>query len=142
MTTRRLTGKTLGALEAQWPGFGTLWREIKAATGTRCRAPKSVWVSDAPQRPCPNDDSCAARFAVDLSENRVLDSVPLHCGEWVTANTNQHRTVSDIPSGLAIVTCEWNDYHRWFSMTVEVAPGTLRDERALPSAETLKEVEG
>lgn len=107
------------------PGFANLWRAVKKSTGTRVRCPKSVLVTDEPWSMCPNDSSCARRFAVDLATMKVLGERHVSCGEWAMANKGQDRAVVDIPAGQAVVSCEWNDYYRFFSMTVEVAPGTL-----------------
>jgi hypothetical protein len=124
--------KKLDDLEVYWPGFRTLWKEIKAACGTTRRIPRTVTFSDEPLGLYPNDYDCSRRFAVDLTTNTILSEVHVSCGEWATANTGQEKMVKDIPPGVAVVSCTWNDYYRTFSMYVEVAPGTLK--KPLPAA--------
>lgn len=119
-------------LEALWPGFKTLWKTIKGACGTSRRLPRCVSFSDEPTRVDANDFDCARRFAVDLTENRVLSEVHVSCGEWATANTGQEKGITDVPPGVAVVTCTWNDFYGTFSMVVNVAPGTLKTP--LPAA--------
>jgi hypothetical protein len=78
----------------------------------------------------PNDSSSAARFVVNLATMTVEGERHVSCGESATANSGQEKALVGIPSGKAVVSCEWNDYYRFFSMTVEVAPGTLKAQIA------------
>jgi hypothetical protein len=121
-----VTVKKLDELEAYWPGFRALWRNLKAECTTNRRTPRYVTFTDEPTTMMPDDTDCARRFAVDLVSNKILDSVHVSCGENAIANRGQEKAVRDIPAGTAVVSCTWNDYYRTFSMTVEVAPGTLK----------------
>jgi len=123
--------RKLEDLEPFWPGFKRLWKEIKASCETRKRIPSCVTFSDEPESVCANDYDCCRRFAVDLATNTILSERHVSCGEWVLANTGQEKGVTDIPTGVAVVTCTWNDCYRTFSMVVNVAKGTLKP--ALPA---------
>jgi hypothetical protein len=108
------------------PGFDDVWRAIKAETKTTVRCPKRVTVTDEPSAMYPNDHDCAARFVVDLASMQVLSKVHVSAGEWAIANKGQDKAISDIPQGQAVVSCCWNSYYRYFDMSIEVAPGTLK----------------
>jgi hypothetical protein len=110
------------------PGFTELWRKIKASCRTSVRCPKSVTVTDEPTAMYPDDDACARRFAVDLHTMAILGEVHVSCGGWAISNRGQDKGVIAIPNGQAVVSCEWSDFHRYFSMTVEVPKGTLPAE--------------
>jgi hypothetical protein len=89
--------------------------------------PRTVTFSDEPLGLYPDDTDCSRRFAVDLTTNTILSEVHVSCGEWATANKpGVTNGVKDIPPGIAVVSCTWNDFYRTFSMYVEVAPGTLK----------------
>lgn len=109
------------------PGFANVWRAIKADTGSRARRPKSVEVTDQPRAMMPNDSSCAARYALDLRTMLITSRRHVSAGECALMNRGQEKAIAGIPAGQAVISCEWNDHYRFFSMTVEVAPGTLAE---------------
>jgi hypothetical protein len=113
--------KTLADLETLLPGFRKLWPEIKAACGTSCRAPRSVTFTDVARREYLNDDECGRRFKLNLQTMKIEGAVHMSGGDWaVHAGTNNDAAVSGIPTTHALLSCTWNDHHRYFSITVQV----------------------
>ena len=112
-------------IEDALPGFKSLWKEIKAETHSRVRSPRSVELSDKPERMCPDDSSCCRRFAVDLTGMRIVRSIHVSAGEWACHGSNRDEAVDEIPNGAALVDCEWNDYYRMFSIRVQVREGAI-----------------
>jgi hypothetical protein len=121
MSSHHFSTKTIGDIETLLPGFKAVWASIKAECNTRQRCPKSVTFSDVPQDVCADDHDCARRFKLNLETMRLEGSVHVSAGEWaVHAGKNHDGAVSDIPGNMALVTCTWNDFHRSFSMTIQV----------------------
>ncbi len=125
--------KKLSDVEAYWPAFRKAWPAIKAECATSQRAPKHVHFSDEPRGMMPNDDSCALRFAVDIETGKVLARVHVSCGESALMNRGQEKAIAGVPEGALLVSCEWNDYHRTFSMEIQSAPGAINQPIAAPA---------
>ena len=127
MARARMSVKKLADLEmALGPVARKLWKNLKASCRTAQRCPKHVTVTDEPEGCYPNDNYCAARYAVDLTSGKLLGSLHVSAGEWAMhAGSNNDQEVRDVPVNHALVTCEWNDYYRSFSMTVQVAKGMM-----------------
>jgi hypothetical protein len=142
MSHHHFSARKMADIETLLPGFKAVWPAMKAACGTSQRCPKSVTFTDVASPAYPNDYDCCKRFALDLRDMTL--SAPLHvsCGEWaVHAGSNNDGAVSEVPGTHAMITCTYNDHHRTFSMTVQVAslPAQLA-ERAAPDAATVRRV--
>ena len=112
------------------PGFTKMWKEIKEDTHTRCRCPKSLWITDKAYSVCADDHDLVRRYALNLATMELSGGVHVSTGEWALANRGEENAVQDLPDGVAILTCRWNDFHRYFSMDLQVKPGSLPE--ALP----------
>jgi hypothetical protein len=113
--------KKIGDVDALLPGFKAVWPEMKALCHTTQRCPKSVTFTDTPEQVCANDYDSAKRFSLDLRTMQITGSVHISCGEWVTPGAkNNDGAVPDVPENMALITCTYNDFHRCFSMTVQV----------------------
>ena len=94
---------------------------MKAACRTSQRCPKSVTFTDVPTPAYPDDHDCAKRFALDLRNMALSEAKHISCGEWVQpGQRNNDGAVPDVPENMALITCTYNDFHRSFSMTVQV----------------------
>lgn len=112
----------LADLETLLPGFRGLWPALKAACGTSQRAPKGVTFTDEPAPVYPNDHDCCQRFALDLRDMTLSASAHVSCGEAAAhGGSNNDGAVREIPTTHALLTCVWNDYYRYFSLTVQVS---------------------
>lgn len=112
-------------VEMAIPGFKKLWKAIKAETGTKVRSPKSVTLSDKAEAMMPNDSSCCRRYAVDLTEMKIVGRVHVSAGEWAATSSNPDKAVNGVPDGAALIDCEWNDFYRFFSVRVQVREGAI-----------------
>lgn len=129
--------KKLADLDELVPGLAKLWPAIKAICVTRQRAPKYVYITDDVREPMPDDYDCCKRIALDLRTMELGGSVHVSCGEWATLNRGGvDRAVEGVPDGAAILTCTWNDYHRSFTMEIQVQAGALAKELAPKSVAT------
>lgn len=114
--------KTLADCERAFPGFAKIWRTIKADAGTRIRCPKSLTFTTAQEQVILNDGECARRYALKLDTLELSDSRHVSSGDWaVHAGSNNDQAVQGIPENCAVVTFSWQDYHRYGSMTFQVA---------------------
>lgn len=114
--------KKLAEVEALLPGFKSMWPALKAACGTTQRAPKSVTFTDEPSRACPSDYDSCKRFALDLRDMTLSNSLHISAGEWAChAGSNNDESVTSVPTTHALLTCTYNDYYRSFSLDVQVA---------------------
>lgn len=113
--------------EKALPGFRAIWKTIKEVTRTTQRGPKSLRFSDQAQSLCLNDGECARRFALDLATMELSErSFHVSSGEWAChAGSNNDEEVRGVPNGFALLDCIWNDYYRYFSIRVQVAPGAI-----------------
>lgn len=124
MTSLRIEWKQA---ENALPGIRKLWKAIKTDTGSRVRSPKTVVLQDVPAGMFPNDSSCCCRYAVDLERMQLVGKVHVSAGEWaVHGGDNYDSAVDGVSDGKALVSCEWNDYYRFFSLTIQVAHGAIR----------------
>jgi hypothetical protein len=125
------------ALDAAIPGLAKVWREaIKPACGTTRRWPGSLVVTDESQRVYLDDGYHGKRFALNLVTMELAETV-LHVssGEWAAhGGPNHDEAVDAIPNGAAVITCEWSEYTRAFSMTVQVAKGAIPEQLAAAAA--------
>lgn len=123
MATAHFQIRKLDELETLLPGFRKVWPALKAACGSRTRCPRGVTFTDEARRAYLNDDECGARFSLDL-RTMELDArrLPISGGEWaVHAGPHHDGAVAGLPGSHAMLTCTWNDYHRYFSLEVQVA---------------------
>jgi hypothetical protein len=109
-------------LETLLPGFKKVWPEIKALCGTSQRHPKLVCFTDKPEQVYPNDYDQARRISLNLETMQVEGTVHISAGEWAChGGSNNDREVTAIPTTHALLTCTYSDYHRTFTMVVQVA---------------------
>lgn len=98
----------------------TMWQQVKKATQSSQRSPKSVVVTDEPTEVYVWHDACMCeRFLLDLTTGAVSRGVWVPTGESVCMRQGEHRAVS-VPKGMAVLTCVWNDYMRCFKLTCQV----------------------
>jgi len=122
MSTHHFSCKTIGDVDALLPGFKAVWKRMKVECRTSQRCPKAVTFSDTPWPVYPNDYDSAKRFALNLETMALSESVHISAGEWaVHAGPNNDGAVKDVPANMALITCTYNDFHRSFSMTIQVA---------------------
>lgn len=116
---------TMAQLEAAIPHFRKLWKVIKTECHTTQGKPKYVSFTDEAYPVYGNDFDVAKRFVVDLATGTVLGNRYVSCGEGAINNGNASAAVTSVPPGHAVVDCIYSEYYRTFSMTFQVAPGTL-----------------
>jgi hypothetical protein len=122
MCSKHFSIKKLADVEALLPGFAKIWKEIKADTTTRQRAPKSITFTDRADPVFLHDHECGRRYALDLATMKLCGRLHVSGGEWaVHAGSNNDQAVRGLPGNAAVVSVAWNDYYRSFSVTVQVA---------------------
>jgi hypothetical protein len=128
MRTTRINVKTIADLDKAVPGLGNVWREIKRRIETPIRCPKSLWLRDESAPMHLNDGECARRYALDLATMTLSEAeLSVSSGEWAChAGANHDEAVEGVPSSAALVEIVWHDYYRFASLTLQVAPGALR----------------
>lgn len=124
--------RSIYEMEKYWPNFPSVWKQIKAACGTRAARPKSITFSEQPERLIANDYELARRIVVDLSFGTVVANVHVSTGECAINAGDLPNPVSGLPKNSALIDCTWSDYYHYFSMWVQVPPGQL--VKMLPEA--------
>ncbi len=126
MSTIRIQIKKTADLDGAIPGLAKLWTQIKAGTGTRCRAPKSLTITDDARPEYLNDGEMGRRYALDLRTMALSESLSMSSGEWAAhGGSNHDEEMRGIQDGAALVSCVWHDYYRYFSITIQVAKGAI-----------------
>ena len=125
MTTLTLRPAKLADLDNVIPGLANVWKQIKTQCGTKKRVP-TIILADYAEAMCPNDDSLCRRFALDITTMKLSAGLRVSAGEWaVHASKNHDEGVEGIGNGQALLDCEWNDFHGFFTLRIQVAPGAL-----------------
>lgn len=117
--------RSIHDLEQYWYDFPAVWRQIKKICGTRAARPKSIILSEKPERLIANDYELARRIAIDLNFGNILADVHVSTGECAINAGNLPNAVDDLPKNAGLIDCTWSDYYRYFSMRVQVPPGQL-----------------
>lgn len=113
-------------VEALLPGFKKIWPEIKSMTGTSQRCPKRVRFTNYPEKVYLNDGEMGKRFALNLATMEISGSYHISSGEWAChGGSNNDQEVDEVPVNMAMVTCEYHDYYKMFTMTVQVNPANM-----------------
>lgn len=108
-------------VEKLLPGFAKVWPAIKAMTRTSQRCPKRVRFTTKPEGVYLNDGEMGKRFALNLETMQISGAYHISSGEWAChAGSNNDQEVSDLPVNMALVTVEYHDYYKTFTMTVQV----------------------
>ena len=131
---RKLRG--LREMESSWPGFSGVWRHIQLLCGTRQAWPKTAVFTDEAHPVYANDDELCSRFMLDLQYMTIVADRFVSTGECAINDPKGRIAVNDIRSGYALLTCTWSDFHRYFRLDVQVAPGDL--VKMLPACQEVK----
>lgn len=116
----------LADLDGIIPGLQKVWKQIKADCGTKKRCPSSVALTTRPASMYLDDASLGRRFALDLRTMELSDGLHVSGGEWAChGGTNNDQAIDGVPDGAAVISCEWNDYHGYFSIDIQVAESAL-----------------
>lgn len=126
--------RSASEMEPYWPGFESMWRDIREICGTRCRAPKSVSMSEEPQMLHANDYEVARRVVVDIATGRIMGERHVSTGECAINAGRAMMPVSNVPAKVAMLDCVWSDYYRHFAIRAQFPVGTLTT-KFLPTAE-------
>lgn len=119
---RHFTIKKLADVEALLPGFRKMWPALKDACHSSQRCPRSITFTDESRPLYLNDGEWAKRFALDLRDMSLSESVHASAGEWaIHGGSNNDRPVVGIPSTHALLTCVVHEYYRSFAVEVQVA---------------------
>lgn len=125
MRTSFKTSK-MSDVETLLPGFAKIWPAIKAATLTTQRCPKRVVFTDRPESVCLNDGEMGKRFALNLETMTLSGFLHISSGEWAChSGSNNDEEIRNLPLNIAVLTCEYHDYYRTFTMTVQVNPANM-----------------
>ncbi len=104
------------------PGFKkAVWAHIKKITGTSQRGPKTLIVTDQPYAVMLNDGECGKRFAINLETMKVSpETYHISSGEWAChGGRNNDGEIQGVPSNMAVVTVEWQEYYRTMTVTIQ-----------------------